>query len=123
MAKYVADLEQTWSEVDVVKIDGGQRRELNVGDAVSVSAHVRLGSLAPDQVSVEALFGRVAADGSLDNPDRLALKSAGGEDGTTLFKGRVPCRQAGRQGLAIRVLPNHPDLVHPLVPGFVVWAD
>ncbi|MFW5811393.1 MAG: hypothetical protein ACOCWS_00310, partial [Alkalispirochaetaceae bacterium] len=83
--------------------------------------HVRLGELAPDQVIVEAIMGRVTADGSLENPRRMTLKAAGEEDGTQLYKGRIPCNQAGRQGIAVRLLPNHPDLVHPFVPGFVRW--
>ncbi|MFP4300907.1 MAG: alpha-glucan family phosphorylase [Spirochaetaceae bacterium] len=123
VAEYVHKLETAWQEIEVAKIDGGQKRELNVGDTVSVSAHIALGSLTPEQVTVEALFGRVAADGSLEDPERLTLKAASAENGMQLFKARIPCRQAGRQGLAIRVLPNHPDLVHRFVPGYVVWAD
>ena len=123
VAEYVAKIETAWNEVEVVKVDGGQRHELHVGDTVSVSAHLRLASLQPEDVTVEAIIGRVTADGSLEQPRRIPLKFADRENGATLFKAKVPCDQAGRQGLAIRVLPNHPDLVHPFVPGYVVWAD
>ncbi|MFP4329666.1 MAG: alpha-glucan family phosphorylase [Spirochaetaceae bacterium] len=121
VASYLATLGSAWKSVAIAKVDGGQRQELKVGDTVPVLAHVRLGELAPDQVIVEAIMGRVTADGSLENPRRMTLKAAGEEDGTQLYKGRIPCNQAGRQGIAVRLLPNHPDLVHPFVPGFVRW--
>jgi starch phosphorylase len=34
----------------------------------------------------------------------------------------ITCLQTGRQGYTVRILPKHPGLVHPFIPGLIKWA-
>ena len=49
---------------------------------------------------------------------------AQGETGTEglLFRGTVPCRSSGTQGLTFRVLPSHEDLPRVHCMALVHWA-
>ena len=38
------------------------------------------------------------------------------------FKGGIGLATSGKMGLAVRVLPNHKDLIHPLLTGHIIWA-
>ena len=38
-----------------------------------------------------------------------------------LFIGRLDCRNSGRQGFAIRILPGYKDLATPFEPGMIIW--
>jgi starch phosphorylase len=35
----------------------------------------------------------------------------------------VPCCRSGLQGYTVRVLPHHPELAAPFVPGLITWAS
>jgi starch phosphorylase len=44
-------------------------------------------------------------------------------DGTYLFEaGSTTYRKSGRYGYTMRVLPRHPDLSAPFLPGLIAWA-
>jgi len=45
-----------------------------------------------------------------------------GADGAERYVAEIDLGYAGRQGLAVRVLPHHEQLVQRLVPGYVVWG-
>ena len=38
-----------------------------------------------------------------------------------VFIGKFDCRNSGRQGFAIRILPGSADLATPFEPGLIVW--
>ena len=43
------------------------------------------------------------------------------DDGEHWFAGRMECRATGQHGVAVRVLPNHPDQSSPFDLGLVLW--
>jgi hypothetical protein len=45
-------------------------------------------------------------------------------DGEYFFEATdVVCGASGRHGYTVRVLPYHPDLTTPFLPGLILWAD
>ena len=102
-----------------------------VGSALPVTARVRLGPLAPDDVSVQLYGGSVDAQGNIAGGEVLemavdAADGAGGnasQDGVLTYTGAIPCRSSGLHGYSVRVVPRHPDLANPYEPGLVTWAS
>ena len=43
------------------------------------------------------------------------------QDGVARFRGMIDCRNSGKQGFSLRILPRHKDLVEPYEPGMVLW--
>ncbi len=119
--EYIQRLKSQWESVSVFKIEGTESRSLKVGDTFSVSCHVHLGTIDPSEVTVQVYTGRIDADGELENPQTVDMKVSGEDTEGFLYKVKVKCRQAGRQGFAVRVLPNNDDLVHPFIPGLIRW--
>jgi starch phosphorylase len=79
-----------------------------VGTVLEVRASVDLGGLSPDDVAVQAAYGRVDEADELQAPRYLALSSAGpGDDGLHRYEGAVPLERAGSFGYTVRVLPHH----------------
>jgi len=35
----------------------------------------------------------------------------------------IACARSGLHGYTVRVLPHHPDLASPFLPGLITWAD
>jgi starch phosphorylase len=104
-----------WDGVEVTEVQG-EEGPASIGQERSVSVGIRLGALTLDDVRVELLHGGVGADGDLLAPAVEVLRGAG-EDGVGLqrFAGTFTCATSGEYGFAVRVVPDHPDLL--------TWAD
>jgi starch phosphorylase len=125
VAAYLERLSDAWDQVSVIDLEDPGHPELHVGEDLEVTADVSLGPLSPDDVRVEAYFGHINSQGSIDNPQRREMAPVDGrkpEDGQRRYVARIPCDSAGRQGYSVRILPKHPDLTHSFLPGYIKWA-
>jgi len=97
--------------------------QLKVGSELTVKALVKLGGLKPDNVSVQLYHGTVDTWGNISEglAVRMDYKKSAGKDGQHWFTGLMTCRASGRQGLAVRILPKHDDLINPYELGLVLW--
>jgi starch phosphorylase len=105
-----------------VRIDGldTPTGEGRAGDTRWVRAHVALGALTADDVSVEVLHGPIDSEGNLLR-DPACFSLTKGEDG--VWSGDYIVRQSGAYGLTLRVLPTHRLLASRFEAGRIVWAD
>ena len=122
LATFMQKLQDNWADVAIFDVQGGQTNTLKVGDGFAVQCRVTLGDLEPDHVVVEVYSGTLNADGQIQEPGTMAMKLVKSDDRGHVYSARVKCRQAGRQGYAIRVLPESSKLVHSYVPGLVRWS-
>ena len=134
-SKWKSDMKQAWPEfavMDVImEVNHGDANEqlnprwpqLKVGAQLSVRTLVKLGSVSPDDVSVELYHGPVDTWGSIKDGSavRMEYKEQSDKEGEHWFVGSMPCTQTGQQGVAVRVLPRHPDLVNPCELGLILW--
>jgi glycogen phosphorylase len=103
-----------------IKSDGAP--VMKRGDRLTLTASVKLGNLAPGEVRVELYHGAVSSQGVLSGAATLPMECSGTHGEVSDFSVTVTCTETGRQGYAVRVLPTHPSLVSPYVPGLVRWA-
>ncbi|MGC5411140.1 DUF3417 domain-containing protein, partial [Streptomyces sp. DT225] len=70
---------------------------------------VSLGALAPDDVEVQAVAGRVDSSDAISEAQVFPLKPAGGQDleGHWLYEGPLALDRTGPYGYTVRVLPTH----------------
>ena len=124
LAEWKARVQKEWPNVRIETVDGEAVREILIGSKALAKARVRLGALKPEDVSVELYLGRVNAKGEIMEAAATPMELASNNpDGTYLFEGRaVPSRHSGLQGYTIRVIPRHPDLASPFLPGLITWA-
>ena len=88
-----------------------------------VSAWVRLGALATDDVDVQLVHGAVGAGEEIVTPATVNLTCAErGADGTYRYEGAFDCDNSGRYGFTVRVLPSHPQLNSAVELGRIAWA-
>lgn len=94
-----------------------------LGSKLTLTATVHLAGLRPDEVVVQAVLGRVDADGTLLRPDYVDMVHTGpGEDGTEIFTTTTPLPRAGAVGYTVRVLPHHSLLAGDSELGLVALA-
>ncbi len=99
--------------IDHVEADG-------VGDAVmqgapiTVRAYASLGDLTPDDVVVQAVYGRVDADDRLTRPEHVAMEPVEAFEGNRWeYRLVIDLDRNGPFGYTVRILPRHPGLAAP----------
>jgi starch phosphorylase len=98
-----------WPNVKFVDFGIGTE-QVSAGSSVALRASLDLAGLTPTDVRVEAVVGRVAAHGELEDTQVLTLSPDGIRQESVFMFGRdfAPFT-TGRLGYALRVSPNHCD--------------
>lgn len=116
-------IQRDWKNVSVSNIQTEQSTDFAVGDELTVSADIHLGSLKPDDVLAEIWYGPIDSDGDISRGTATAMTPSGAcQNGVCLYVGKVPCQVSGQQGLAVRVRPYHPQMVRKFMPGLTLWG-
>ena len=124
LAAWVARVQQEWPRVCVEEMVEAPGRALPVGAKIRARARIELGALTADDVAVELYWGRLSAAGEIIDAASTPMQPAGRDQrGKHLFEAAVPCARSGLHGCTIRVLPRHPDLATPFLPGLITWAN
>jgi starch phosphorylase len=108
VARWRSEVQSRWNDVRVVHVEAtGAGDAPHVGATLEVRAQVDLGGLSPQDVTVQAAYGRVDESDQLHAPAYVTLTSGGvGEDGLQRYDGEVPLERAGSFGYTVRVLPH-----------------
>ncbi len=113
---------QAWNGVKFVEVRAGEFNGVRVGDALPVTATMSIGSLSPDEVQVEAYYGRIDADGLIGDGDAFPLQHVEAGNGVVRFAGNVPLNSVGHAGMTLRAMPSHPELGDKFAMNIVTWA-
>ncbi|MBX7132521.1 MAG: alpha-glucan family phosphorylase [Fimbriimonadaceae bacterium] len=115
-----------WPAVQITNVADTAGPVNGLGLDFSVRALVKLGSLTPADVRVQALIGQVGANRELQHVELVDLKHVGQEGDQSVFEGHLKCDEPGHRGYVVRVIPNHHDVrvrtELPLVAWEKVWA-
>ena len=100
---------EKWPYVNFVSVDAGPDSDLLTGSPVPMRTSLELAGLRAEDVRVEAVVGRVGANGDLQDTQVLTLSPIE-QQGTAFLFGRDFAPFAtGRLGYSLRVSPNHCD--------------
>jgi glycogen phosphorylase len=96
-----------WPQIRFLEASAGTDATVHAGASLPLRARIDLAGLAPTDVRVEALIGRIGAQGDLEDAQVLTLDRLE-QQGTVFLFGRTFSPQAtGRLGFSVRVTPNH----------------
>ena len=110
-----------WGGVKIMALEAGDE-PADLGADRSVTVTVELGALAPADIEVQLIHGRVAQHDQLQTPAITVLTCQDPEARPTTYAGTMACTTPGRYGFTVRALPSHPDLPTPVDLGIVTWA-
>src|SRR4051812_37211288 len=111
LSRWKAKMRKDWPQVSIVDVQVGNtdRQNIQVGEALEISARVHLGAVSPEHVRVEAYHGE-AENGGVKNPAVTVLDGAAPMEGegNYSYRGLVPTADSGTYGFSVRVVPVHP---------------
>ena len=98
---------QVWDKVGFLEIGPGPEVSILAGVPIPVRAVVNLAGLAPGDVRVEAVVGRVGVNGNLEETQVMTLPAVGQSGNDCVFLKEFVPQQTGRLGYSLRISPNH----------------
>lgn len=124
LAAWLERVRRHWPEVRVEALEEEPPPSLSVGDRIHTRARVHLGPLTPEDVAVELYLGRLDADGEITDAAATQMEPVGPDEKINyVFEAKAAaCCKSGLHGYTVRVLPYHPDLTAPFLPGLITWA-
>jgi starch phosphorylase len=124
LAAYRRRAEEAWPKIVVTDVDSTGLPDTPVlGSKLTLTATVYLAGLSPDEVTVQAVLGRVDSGDVLLDPVAVDMSYTGAADaGNQVFSTTTPLPLAGALGYTVRVLPRHPMLAAPNELGLVTLA-
>ncbi|MBF6171720.1 alpha-glucan family phosphorylase [Nocardia blacklockiae] len=120
LAGYRRRVESAWPQVKVIQVDSAGLPDTPViGAELALRARIDLGGLAPADVVVQAVLGRVSPDDDLSDVTTVEMSHSGTDSGVEIFTADTPVPLSGAVGYTVRVLPHHPLLAGPAELGLV----
>jgi starch phosphorylase len=122
LAAWKARVREAWKGVSIEHVESSSEADaFEMGQAVQLRVFVSLGSLAPDDVDVQVVHGRVDETDQLRDPVATSLAVAESyEHGRYRFDGEVDLRRTGAFGYTVRVVPRHDRLAGSAELGLAV---
>jgi glycogen phosphorylase len=122
LAAWARRLRHQWDRVRVLEKTADTANGIEAGACLEVKAWIATGSLSPGDLKVDLYYGRVDSKADFQDRSTAQLKDCARNGEAVLFRGEIPCRDAGRFGFRIRILPSHPLLLNPYSLGLIAWG-
>jgi starch phosphorylase len=115
---------EEWPHIRITDVDSTGLPDTPVlGSKLTLTATVQLAGLRPDEVTVQAVVGRVDTGDALVDPVTVDMPYTGtAAGGDHIFSTTTPLPVAGSVGYTVRVLPHHPMLASGAELGLVTLA-
>ncbi|MET9410910.1 glycosyltransferase family 1 protein [Streptomyces sp. NPDC002935] len=110
LAGWKSRVRAAWPQVTVDHVEASSATTTaELGTTLSLRVRVGLGDLAPDDVEVQAVAGRVDTDDRIGDAVCVPLKPTGGPDleGRWVYEGPLSLDRTGPFGYTVRILPTH----------------
>jgi starch phosphorylase len=122
LTSWIMNMRARWSQMAIMEKRVDTKPGLHVGDSIKIEVVMQLGEIAPQDISVDIYYGRVDSKAEFLDRATVPLRDVSASDSMTVFRGEVPCREVGRFGFRVRVLPAHPLLRTPHSLGLILWG-
>lgn len=109
--------------MEKIEIKGADGNTMLCGEPISISLHVRLGDMRPEEVQAQLVIGLVSGNNFIERPSVLPLEARPnqGNDSMNYSITYTPSSN-GHYYYGIRIVPIHPGLSSPLETGIMLWA-
>ena len=122
VAAYIKKAREAWPRTGISEMKTDAVPVMDRGDTITIEAIVELGGLEPSEAAVELYHGPLSSRDEIEKAERAEMSPVERRGTAWVYRVSVVCTQTGKHGYAVRIMPKHPSLVSPYVPGLVRWA-
>ncbi|MCL2641870.1 MAG: alpha-glucan family phosphorylase, partial [Phycisphaerales bacterium] len=128
LSKWKSRIVHDWGKVWVFDIKANNEEPMMAGSTLEVEAHVSLGPLSAEEVTVEIYHGALDANGNIEQPTLTPMSKTATQDRKApefpihTYVGKIVAKECGQQGFMIRVLPKNANVQLRMEPGLIRWS-
>lgn len=127
LSRWKSEITHLWHDVRIApdrKINDIADEKVSAGRPFELNTRVHLGNINPDNVRVEAYYGKIGDDGMIETPEIEAMTLQERIDENTYrYTGTIYPEFGGEYGYTFRVIPYRPELISEHELGLIKWAD
>ncbi|WP_424245056.1 starch phosphorylase [Elusimicrobium posterum] len=112
-----------WYRVSITDITPNPTEETKIGDSLLFRARVSLGSLLPENVTVEFVEGSISTSGSLIPEMLIPMTNVSREGDAYVYEVTFKPQSSGRQEYAFRVIANVGETPDRFTPLYLRWEN
>ncbi|MCD6406077.1 MAG: alpha-glucan family phosphorylase [Planctomycetes bacterium] len=120
-AAWRSKLAEAWPEITLETQSELPKTTILVGDTIPLKVRAHLGSLTPEDVRIEAVYGLIDPYGKITHLETITMQQQVNDDGWITYFAEFPCKQSGQYGFAVRAVPNCECVTVPCAPSLVTW--
>jgi starch phosphorylase len=123
LARWQEKIMYNWANIVIKDIHMDEVTEVEVGAIYHVEADIFLAELSPEDVIVEAYYGRMDSyNRFVDRFTHVMKETEDAGEQVYRYKGDIQFEETGHFGLNIRLTPNHPNPNSRHSMGLVIWG-
>ena len=122
LSNWKHNLAQKWFNIQIKSVDIAEPATITVNQPITVKAQVYLAGLTSEDVQVELYQGEVAENGHIVKGSTKVMTLITTDEGYSTYHGETSYSGSGLHGLALRILPKHPNLANAYEPRLIKWA-
>ncbi|MBU0986578.1 MAG: alpha-glucan family phosphorylase, partial [Proteobacteria bacterium] len=122
LAVQYQQLRRLWKSIRIEPPVRDSAGSFRVGDTFRVTSVVHLDEVRPEEVTVQLYYGPLKdVDALAKGQKEVMTVQENRENGQYLYACTITCREAGRYGFTVRVVPCGDERLR-FAPGFITWA-
>jgi glycogen phosphorylase len=106
-ARWASRISEVWDRVNFIETTPEPIAPVTSGKSLPVRAVVEMAGLAPSDVRVEVVLGKVGTTGALEETETFLLPATEQNGSVAVFSMDLKPQHTGRLGYALRICPNH----------------
>ncbi len=124
VTSWVEKMSNSWESIHITNVDiPDMEGTLFVGQKFPLKISMSLGEIHPDNLSVEVISGKLDSQEQIQNykPTEATLVEHNESEHVAVFSGEVTCKESGRFGITVRIIPKNEHLPHTFKPKLIQW--
>ncbi|MCA6085810.1 alpha-glucan family phosphorylase [Candidatus Endomicrobiellum agilis] len=117
---WVKSIYGNWNAVKFISMSDNISSEMRVSSEITVQAKVYLGTISPNDISVQIYSGFATDEQSISEPTIGVMNLISKDGDNYIFEGKIPIDKVGKCAYSIRALPQYEGEIQVL-PGLIKW--
>ncbi|MCL2390360.1 MAG: hypothetical protein FWC88_02925, partial [Endomicrobia bacterium] len=121
-AIWAENIRDNWDSIKIVLSEDNVKDEIKISNSLTVQAKVNLGSLTPDDISVQIYSGYLDSRQVVSEQEVDEMRLVSKEGDLHIYEGKILTDKVGHCGYTIRVLPQYSGEVQ-YITEMVKWQQ
>ena len=121
--KWKRELYNSWENIKIEQMNNLDNITMDAGNNIEVHCAVQLPNISPENITVEAYYGKILDNGVVENVSIIPMKleKQEPENRKYYYSAKIELTTGGNYGYTFRVMPKHEMILEPTNLNLVKW--